>query len=83
MIAVDTNILVYAHREDSPWHEAAYGSVVELAEGQGLPDGLTVDAEGFVDTLYPCRLDRMMGTTSSRVMGACPAGSPLRCGSEA
>lgn len=21
MIAVDTNILVYAHREDSPWHE--------------------------------------------------------------
>ena len=23
MIAVDTNILVYAHREDSPWHEAA------------------------------------------------------------
>ena len=33
MIAVDTNILVYAHREDSPWHEAAKACVVELAEG--------------------------------------------------
>ena len=35
MIAVDTNILVYAHREDSPWHEAAYRAVAELAEGSG------------------------------------------------
>jgi hypothetical protein len=33
MIAVDTNLLVYAHREDSPWHEAAYGVVRDLAEG--------------------------------------------------
>jgi len=32
MIAVDTNLLVYAHREDSPWHHAAYPRVVELAE---------------------------------------------------
>jgi hypothetical protein len=32
VIAVDTNILVYAHREDSPWHEAARARVVELAE---------------------------------------------------
>jgi hypothetical protein len=36
MIAVDTNILVYAHREDSPWHDSAYASVVELAEGRAL-----------------------------------------------
>lgn len=35
MIAVDTNLLVYAHREDSPWHGAANGSIVELAEGRG------------------------------------------------
>jgi toxin-antitoxin system PIN domain toxin len=34
VIAVDTNILVYAHREDSPWHEAAYARVAELAEGR-------------------------------------------------
>ena len=34
MIAVDTNILVYAHREDSPWHKAAYGCIEELATGR-------------------------------------------------
>jgi len=34
MIAVDSNLLVYAHREDSPWHEAAYARIVELAEGK-------------------------------------------------
>lgn len=34
MIAVDTNILVYAHREDSPWHDRAYASIVVLAEGR-------------------------------------------------
>lgn len=33
MIAVDSNLLVYAHREDSPWHEAAVGIVAGLAEG--------------------------------------------------
>jgi len=32
MIAVDTNVLVYAHREDSPWHDAAYGCIASLAE---------------------------------------------------
>ena len=34
MIAVDTNILVYAHREDSPWHSAADQAVGGLAEGR-------------------------------------------------
>ena len=33
MIAVDTNILVYAHREDSPWHGPAYACLKQLAEG--------------------------------------------------
>ena len=33
MIAVDTNLLVYAHREESPWHEAAAELMVKLAEG--------------------------------------------------
>ena len=32
MIAVDTNLLVYAHREESPWHETAAARVAELAE---------------------------------------------------
>ncbi|HUL79847.1 MAG TPA: TA system VapC family ribonuclease toxin [Vicinamibacteria bacterium] len=33
MIGVDTNLLVYAHREDSPWHARARTRLVELAEG--------------------------------------------------
>jgi uncharacterized protein len=34
MIAVDSNLLVYAHREDSPWHAAAFDHMVQLAEGR-------------------------------------------------
>lgn len=33
MTAVDTNILVYAHREDAEWHEPAAQAVTRLAEG--------------------------------------------------
>jgi uncharacterized protein len=36
LIAVDTNILVYAHREDSPFHEMAFRSMAELAESTAL-----------------------------------------------
>jgi hypothetical protein len=32
VIAVDTNILVYAHRRDSPFHEPALAAVRDLAE---------------------------------------------------
>ena len=32
MIALDTNVLVYAHRRDSAWHERAAGCVRGLAE---------------------------------------------------
>jgi toxin-antitoxin system PIN domain toxin len=34
VIAVDTNILVYAHRRDSEWHDRAAARVRELAEGR-------------------------------------------------
>lgn len=34
MIAVDTNILVYAHREDSPFHDAARQHIETLASGR-------------------------------------------------
>lgn len=40
MIALDTNVLVAAHRSDSPFHRAAADRVRELAEGSvpwGLP----------------------------------------------
>jgi len=33
LIAVDTNILVYAHRRDSEWHEPAAACLRDLAEG--------------------------------------------------
>ncbi len=32
MIAVDTNLLVYAHRQDSPWHKKADSLIAKLAE---------------------------------------------------
>jgi uncharacterized protein len=34
LIAVDTNVLVYAHREDSPVHVAAFRCMAELAQGR-------------------------------------------------
>jgi uncharacterized protein len=36
LIAVDTNILVYAHREEAPFHETASERLRELAEGSAL-----------------------------------------------
>jgi toxin-antitoxin system PIN domain toxin len=33
VIAVDTNLLVYAHREDSPWHQRALAWLTSVAEG--------------------------------------------------
>ena len=35
MIGVDTNLLVYAHRRDSQWHDRAATCIRELAEGRG------------------------------------------------
>lgn len=40
MIAVDTNILVYAHRAECAFHDSAYACIKSLAEGQqpwGIP----------------------------------------------
>jgi predicted nucleic acid-binding protein len=34
MIAVDTDILIYAHRQDAPFHQPAARRVIELAEGR-------------------------------------------------
>ncbi|MFZ4599248.1 MAG: type II toxin-antitoxin system VapC family toxin [Terrimicrobiaceae bacterium] len=36
MIAVDTNLLVYAHREESPFHLKARDSLIRIAEGPDL-----------------------------------------------
>jgi toxin-antitoxin system PIN domain toxin len=56
LIAVDTNILVYAHRRDSEWHDAAATCVRELAEGPAswaLP--------------WPCLHEFMAITTHQRI----------------
>jgi len=34
VIAVDTNILIYAHRIDSPWHDVAKPQLSGLSEGR-------------------------------------------------
>jgi toxin-antitoxin system PIN domain toxin len=34
LIALDTNVLVYAHRRDSAWHEPASACVRSLAQGR-------------------------------------------------
>ena len=44
MIAVDTNVLLYAHREDSPWHETAYKVLQQLSEGRAVGHPLALYA---------------------------------------
>jgi toxin-antitoxin system PIN domain toxin len=39
VIAVDTNILVYGHREDAEWHKQALQALLELARS-GAPWGI-------------------------------------------
>lgn len=34
MIAIDTNILVYAHRADSPWHKPAFSALAACAQSR-------------------------------------------------
>lgn len=41
MIAIDTNVLVYAHREEMPAHARAKGQLVRLA-GSAAPWGLPI-----------------------------------------
>jgi len=56
MTAVDTNVLVYAHRGDSPWHEAAKQRLSDLAEAP-LPWAIP----------WPCIHEFLSIVTSPRV----------------
>jgi uncharacterized protein len=56
MIAVDTNILVYAHREDSEWHQAADRCLTQLAES-GKPWAIP----------WPCLHEFIAIVTHSRI----------------
>ncbi len=65
MIALDTNILVYAHREDSPFFEPADACIAQLAEGPtvwGIP--------------WPCIHEFYSVVTNARVFK--PASKPDR-----
>jgi predicted nucleic acid-binding protein len=65
MIALDTNLLVYAHREDSVWHDAAYTRVTELAEGRA-PWAIP----------WPC-IHEFLGHHSRFLLPAIESGQPL------
>jgi hypothetical protein len=56
MTAVDTNLLVYAHREDSDWHQAARGRLKDLAES-GSPWAIP----------WPCIHEFLAIVTSPRI----------------
>lgn len=56
MIAIDTNILVYAHRLEPPFHQTAFEVIKNLAEGSsawGMP--------------WPCVHEFLAVVTSARV----------------
>jgi toxin-antitoxin system PIN domain toxin len=56
VIAVDTNILVYAHRRESPWHDVAARAVLDLAES-GRPWALP----------WPCVGEFLSVSTNARL----------------
>ena len=56
MIAVDTNILVFAHRADTTWHDAASARIRELAES-GRPWAIP----------WPCLHEFLAVVTHARV----------------
>lgn len=55
MIAIDTNLLVYAHRRDSEWHQPAAQVVAQAAEG-GAPWGIP----------WPC-IHEFLATVTKRI----------------
>ena len=59
MIAVDTNILVYAHRKDSPQHASAAAAIKRLAEG-AAPWGIP----------WPCVHEFLSVSTNLRIFQA-------------
>jgi len=67
MIAIDTNVLVYAHREDSPWHAAALRAVATLAE-QPAPWAIP----------WPCLHEFLAIVTHARIYRP-PTPLPIAC----
>ena len=53
MIAVDTNLLVYAHRADSEWNAQAYRVIETLANGRHWAIPWPCLHEFFAITTHP------------------------------
>ena len=76
MIAIDTNILIYAHREDSVWYEPADQCLTQLAEAD-LPWAIP----------WPCIHEFLAITThpsdlrSTNSTGGCTRASEVLAGS--
>jgi toxin-antitoxin system PIN domain toxin len=81
VIAVDTNILVYAHREEAPEHARALAALTELAEGQAawalpvfvLAEFLRVVTHPNMTSPTPtpeavAKLDRLLDSPSLRLL---------------
>lgn len=67
MIAIDTNILVYAHRPEFPWHQAAQACLQQLAEGAptwGIPHHALIE---FAATVTHPRKFRQPSTPEQAV----------------
>ncbi len=56
MIAVDTNILIYAHRADAPFHDAAVGALREVVEAIPLGYSVALRARVSVEGHAPTHL---------------------------
>lgn len=67
MIAIDTNLLVYAHRPEFPWHHAAQTCLRQMAEGAptwGIPHHALVE---FAATVTHPRKFRQPSTPEQTV----------------
>jgi hypothetical protein len=58
VIAVDTNVLVHAHRRDSPFHDAARQRLAGLAEGRAASALPWPCVQEFIGILTHPRIDR-------------------------
>lgn len=80
MIAVDANILVYAHREDSEWHQQADECLTKLAESE-RPWAIPWPCihEFFAIVTHPRIYDPQTPVVDAREQVSCWLESPTLC----
>lgn len=85
MIAVDTNLLVYAHRADGQWHMPAKAALRELAEGSllwGIPSPCLSEflavVTGFKLPILATPLEQALKQAAEWLRA--PSASLLHCG---